>query len=363
MKIFEEFQLGNITLKNRIVMAPMTRCRAVHNIPNELMAEYYAQRADAGLIISEGTAPSINGLGYARMPGIFTDEQIEGWKKVTEAVHNKGGKIFLQIMHTGRVSHPLNMAKGAEILAPSAIPLDGELYTDQEGLKSFPIAKVMTEKDIENTIAEYVLAAKNAITAGFDGVELHGANGYLIEQFINPGTNIRNDKYGGSIENRCRFALEVAEGVARQIGGHRTGMRISPYGSYKGVTPVYDTINETNTYLSQKLGKIGLVYMHIVDHSSTGTPDVPQEIKNKISRAFGGTMIDSGGLGFEKANESLERGFGDLVAFARIFLANPDLVYRFKNSLELNEPIKETFYTPGAKGYTDYAFAEKTPVV
>ncbi|NEN24720.1 alkene reductase [Cryomorpha ignava] len=357
MKIFEEYQLGNIALKNRIVMAPMTRSRAVDNIPNELMAEYYGQRANAGLIITEGTSPSPNGLGYPRIPGVFNKAQVEGWKKVTSAVHEKGGKIFLQIMHTGRVSHPLNMPEGAVIIAPSAVPLDGEMYTDQEGLKSYPRAKVMTPVDVKDAIKEYIAAAKNSIEAGFDGVELHGANGYLIEQFLNPGTNMRNDEYGGNIENRCRFAIEVAKGVALEIGGNKTAIRLSPYGANSGMTPKYDSVKETYVYLAQQLAKIGLVYIHLVDHSSMGNPEVPQEIKNNISRAFGGTMILSGGLNFELANEIIERGQGDLVAFARKYLANPDLVYRFKNEIELNEPILETFYTPGEKGYTDYPVA------
>lgn len=359
MKIFEKYTLGGIELSNRTVMAPMTRCRAVGNLPNDLMVEYYAQRAGAGLIISEGTAPSVNGLGYARMPGIFTEAQIMGWRRVTSAVHERGGKIFMQLMHTGRVSHPLNMARGAVILAPSAVPLEGQLYTDEAGLQNFPLAKEMSLADIENTIEEYVHAAENAIKAGFDGIELHGANGYLIEQFLNPGANIRTDEYGGSVENRCRFGVEVAARVAQAIGGDRTGIRISPYGSYKGVIPVYDTIGETNTYLSQQLGKLGVVYMHIVDHSSNGTPDVPQEIKNKISRAFGGTMIASGGFDLVRANETLEKGEGDLVAFARSFLANPDLVFRFKHSIALNAFDKSTFYTPTEKGYTDYSFARE----
>src|SRR5690554_1445728 len=349
MKIFEKYTLGGIELSNRIVMAPMTRCRAVGNLPNDLMVEYYAQRASAGLIISEGTAPSINGMGYVRMPGILSEAQVSGWNRASEAVHARGGKIFMQLMHTGRVSHPLNMARGAAILAPSAIPLEGQLYTDAASLQNFPLAKEMSEDDIENTLEEYVAAAKNAIRAGFDGVELHGANGYLIEQFLNPGTNRRTDRYGGNIQNRCRFALETAERVAKAIGAERVGIRISPYGSYKGVTPVYDTVSETNVYLAQQLGKIGIVYMHIVDHSSNGTPHVPQEIKNKIARAFGGTMIASGGFDLQKANATLDKGEGDLVAFARSFLANPDLVFRFKHGIELNEFDRTTFYTPSEK--------------
>ena len=362
MKIFEEYQLGPITLKNRIVMAPMTRSRAINNIPNELMAEYYGQRANAGLIITEGTSPSPNGLGYPRIPGVFNKEQVEGWKKVTSAVHANGGKIFLQIMHTGRVSHPLNMPKGSEILAPSAVPLDGEMYTDQEGLKSYPRPNVMTPENVQNAIKEHVEAAKNGIEAGFDGIELHGANGYLIEQFLNPGTNLRDDEYGGSIENRCRFAIEIAKGVAAAIGADKTAIRLSPYGANSGMTPKYDTVKETYVYLAQQLAKIGLAYIHLVDHSSLGNPEVPQEIKNNISRAFGGTIIASGGLNLKSANDILEQGQAQLVAFARYYIANPDLEFRFKNGIALKTPNTETFYTAGKEGYTDYAFAENARV-
>ena len=355
MKIFEEYQLGQIRLKNRIVMAPMTRSRAINNIPNDLMSEYYSQRADAGLIITEGTSPSPNGLGYPRIPGIFSKEQVDGWKKVTSAVHGKGGKIFLQIMHTGRVSHPFNMPEGAEILCPSAVHLDGEMYTDREGLKSYPLPRIMTSVDIAHAIKEHVEAAENAIEAGFDGVELHGANGYLIEQFLNPATNMRTDEYGGNIENRCRFAVEIAKEVANAIGGDKTGMRLSPYGTNSGMTSKYPGIKETYVYLAQQLAKAGLVYIHLVDHSSMGAPEVPQEIKNSIARGFGGTIIASGGLGAESANDIVERGQAQLVAFARKYLSNPDLVYRFKNGIKLNEPDMQTFYTPGEKGYTDYS--------
>lgn len=336
-------------------MAPMTRSRAINNIPNDLMSEYYSQRTDAGLIITEGTAPSPNGLGYPRIPGVFSKEQIEGWKKVTSAVHEKGGKIFLQLMHTGRVSHPFNMPEGAEVICPSDVPLAGEMFTDQEGLKSYPRPRAMTIADINQAISEYVKAAENAVEAEFDGVELHGANGYLIEQFLNPASNMRTDNYGGNIENRCRFAVEVANKVSNAIGGDKTGIRLSPYGANAGMQSKYDGIKETYVYLAQQLAKAKLVYIHLVDHSSIGAPEVPQEIKNSIATAFGGTMIASGGFELESANDLVERGQAQLVAFARKFLSNPDLVYRFKNGLELNEPDPKTFYTPGEKGYTDYS--------
>ncbi len=232
MKLFSNYKLGNIELKNRTVMAPMTRSRAINNIPNDLMVEYYVQRSDAGLIVTEGVAPSANGLGYPRIPGIYNKSQLEGWKKVTKDVHEKGGKIFIQFMHTGRASHPDNMEEGTEVLAPSAIALSGEMWTDQNGMQPYPVPKEMTLQDIEQTENEYVQAAKNAIEAGFDGVELHGANGYLIDQFINTASNKRSDKYGGSSENRSRFAIEVAKKVVDAIGPERTAIRLSPYGAF-----------------------------------------------------------------------------------------------------------------------------------
>ena len=353
MKLFSVFQLGSIELKNRIVMAPMTRCRATNNIPNDLMVQYYQQRAGAGLIITEGTAPSPNGLGYARIPGIYNQQQVDGWKKVTDAVHEKGGKIFIQLMHTGRVSHSDNMPEGSEIIAPSAIALSGEMFTDQNGLQSYPVPKAMTITDIEKAQQECIYAAENAIEAGFDGVELHGANGYLIDQFINAASNKRDDAYGGTGKYRCRFAIEVATKVAKSIGRDRTGMRLSPYGAFNDME-VFPELEETYEYLADELGKLKLAYIHIVDHSSMGAPPVTDMVKAKIRNAFGGTIIASGGLDKESAETVLENSTGDLVAFGRSFLSNPDLVKRFQNDIALNIPDFDTFYTPGEKGYTDY---------
>lgn len=356
MKLFESYHLGPISLKNRIVMAPMTRCRALDNIPNDLMATYYAQRASAGLLITEGTSPSPNGVGYARIPGIYSDAQIKGWKKVTEAVHRENGKIFIQLMHTGRVSHPDNMPEGTTVLAPSAVPLEGEMYTDQNGMQTYPLAKEMSLQDIETAKNEYVQAAKNAIEAGFDGVELHGANGYLIDQFINPTTNQRKDTYGGSAANRNRFPLEVAQAVAEAIGADRTGIRLSPYGVFNGMG-IFEGIDEAYFELTQGLSNLGLVYLHVVDHSALGAPEVPQQTKETMRKAFAGTFILSGGYDKERAEKDLENGKGDLVAFGRPLLANPDLPKRLEEGLELNEPDQNTFYTADETGYTDYSFA------
>lgn len=354
LKLFEPYQVGSIAVKNRIVMSPMTRCRAIGNVPNDLMAEYYAQRADAGLIITEGTAPSPNGLGYARIPGVFSQEQVEGWKKVTSAVHAKGGKIVIQLMHTGRISHPANMPEGAKILAPSAVKPAGQMWTDALQMQDFPVPEAMTAEELATTRAEFVNAAKNAILANFDGVELHGANGYLLEQFLSPISNVRTDEYGGSIENRARFIIEVVSEVAAAIGKDKTGIRLSPYGVASDM-PHYPEIDATYRYLAGELNKLGIAYVHVVDHSAIGAPAVPLEIKQAIRDIFKQTVIMAGGHTLESAEAQLQSGLADLEAFGRPFINNPDLVARFANQQELSANLDmNTFYTADEKGYTDY---------
>ena len=227
--LFSKATLGSLSLQNHLVMCPLTRSRAIGNVPNDLMARVLRQRASAGLIITEGTSPSPNGLGYARIPGIYSDAQVAGWKKVTDAVHARGGKIFVQLMHTGRIGHPLNLPAGAKVLAPSAVAAAGQMFTDAEGMKPHPVPAAMTEAELKSTIAEYAKAATNAVAAGFDGIELHAANGYLLEQFIRPNSNQRTDAYGGAIENRARFVLEVVEASIAAIGKDKVGIRLSPY--------------------------------------------------------------------------------------------------------------------------------------
>jgi N-ethylmaleimide reductase len=345
--------LGSIALKNRMVMAPMTRSRATGNIPNALMAEYYAQRSSAGLIITEGTSSSPNGLGYPRIPGIFTQAQIEGWKTITNAAHKQGAKIFLQLMHCGRISHPLNMPEGARVVAPSAVAASGTMYTDSEGMKPFPVPEAMSVEDIRVAIAEYAQAARNAMAAGFDGVELHAANGYLLEQFLRPNSNIRSDSYGGSIEHRARFVLEVVDTVKKAIGRERVGIRLSPFGVFNDM-PLYDRMEEEYTWLAKQINHSALTYIHLVDHSSMGAPVVPDSIKETFRREFNGSLIFSGGYDAARAESDLADGRCDLVAFGRGFIANPDFVQRLKQGASLNEPDMDTFYTPGPKGYTDY---------
>ncbi|HPC82010.1 MAG TPA: alkene reductase [Thermoanaerobaculaceae bacterium] len=355
--LFEPTTMGELRLANRIVMAPMTRCRAERaNLPNDLMAEYYAQRAAAGLIVTEGTSPSPNGAGYARIPGIWHEEQVAGWRRVTDAVHARGGRIAVQLMHSGRVGHPANLPAGAEVLAPSAVACEGEMYTDALGMQPYPVPRAMTGAEVRAAIAEFVQAARNAVAAGFDAVELHGANGYLIEQFLSPQTNRRDDAWGGSLERRMAFALEVARATAAAIGGGRVGIRLSPYGVNAGMH-AYPEVDETYRALVARLAEIGIQYVHLVDHSAMGAPEVPATLKRELRRLWPRTFILAGGFDRATAEAALAAGHGDLVAFGRPFLANPDLVARLERGLPLNEPDFSTFYTPGPKGYTDYPSA------
>lgn len=351
--LFESFSLRGLTLRNRLVMAPMTRNRAIGNIPNALMAEYYAQRASVGLIITEGTAPSPNALGYPRIPGLFSAEQIAGWRLVTNAVHARGGRIFVQFMHTGRVGHNANLPAGARILGPTDKALGGEIYVDGLGNQPPGPAIAMTEADIAATVAEFAQAARNAIEAGFDGIELHAANGYLIEQFLNPLVNQRTDGYGGSSERRNRLALEIARATVAAIGRDRVGIRLSPYGVFNG-TGAFPEVEAQYLTLVHSLSALGLLYLHLVDHSSMGAPPVPADFKLKLRAGFDGFFILSGGFDHESAEQALLDKRGDLIAFGRPFLANPDLVARMRKDAPLNAPDEATFYVPGARGYTDY---------
>jgi N-ethylmaleimide reductase len=354
--LFTPVTLGKLQLGNRVVMAPMTRSRAIGNVPNALMEKYYADRASAGLIITEGTSPSPDGLGYARIPGIFSDAQESGWKRVTDAVHREGGRIFVQLMHTGRVGHPANLPAAGRIVAPSAIAAPGEMWTDGSGMQPHPVPVAMDEAQVAHAIAGYAAAASRAIRAGFDGIELHAANGYLIDQFLNTASNQRTDRWGGSVENRIRFAVEVAKASVAAIGAERVGMRISPYGVFGGMTPD-GGMDALYLRLVDELNALGLVYLHVVDHSSMGAPEVSPALKAGIRAAFKGKYILSGGYDVARANADLDAGRGDLVAFGRPFIANPDLVRKQRNGAALVTPDSGTFYTPGEHGYTDYPVA------
>ena len=352
--LFDQFSARSLQLTNRMVMAPLTRSRATpEHMPNALMATYYGQRATAGLIITEGTSPSPDGLGYPRIPGLYDAAQAEAWKATTTAVHHRGGKIFVQFMHCGRVAHVDNLPEGAEVVGPGTVVCPGEMYTDTQGMQPHSPPRAMTGDDLEKVIDEHVAAAKLAIDAGFDGVELHGANGYLIEQFLNPLVNLRSDGYGGSIERRNRLALEIARATVAAIGRDRVGIRLSPYGVFNG-TGAFPEVEAQYLTLAHSLSTLGLLYLHLVDHSSMGAPPVPAEFKLKLRAGFSGLFILSGGFDHSSAEQALIDKRGDLVAFGRPFLANPDLVARMRKDAPLNAPDEATFYVPGAKGYTDY---------
>lgn len=352
--LLQPFTSSSLQLANRVVMAPMTRSRAVDaNTPNELMAEYYGQRATAGLIITEGTSPSPNGLGYARIPGLFSEAHVRGWKFVVDEIHAKGGKAFVQLMHTGRVSHAANLPAGAEVIGPMAEVCPGEMYTDAQGMQPHSEARAMSAADIAHAVGEYAKAAQLAIDAGFDGVELHAANGYLIEQFLNANVNRRPDGYGEGIEGRNRFAVEVARATAAAIGAQRVGIRLSPYGVFNSTGPFAD-VDAQYLALTQQLSELGLVYMHVLDHSAMGAPAVPAELKAGMRSSFKGLFILAGGYDKTSAESALQAGHADLIAFARPYIANPDLVERMRADAALNVPDPTTFYTPGPQGYTDY---------
>jgi N-ethylmaleimide reductase len=339
-------QIGSLPLKNHMVMAPLTRSRAGEgDVPTPTVVEYYRQRAGAGLIITEGSQVSAQGKGYMRTPGIFTAEQITGWRQVTDAVHAEGGRIFLQLWHVGRLSHPLVQINSALPVAPSAIKADGEIYTP-EGLKSYEVPRALDLGEIPDVVADFRLAAENAKRAGFDGVEIHGANGYLIDQFLRDGTNTRTDAYGGSVEHRARFLKEVVESVIEVFGASRVGVRLSPIFNYFSMSD--SDPRATFNYVAKMLSRYGLAYLHVVELGAG-----PFDFR-ELKRCFGGTYIANGGYDPERAETALSSGDADLVSFGTAFLANPDLVERFKHGKALNEADPTTFYQGEERGYTDY---------
>jgi N-ethylmaleimide reductase len=355
-KLFEPFKLGPITLPNRAVMAPLTRNRALEGlVPSPLAVEYYGQRASAGLLISEATQISQQGQGYQDTPGIYSKEQIAGWRTITDRVHARGGHIFLQLWHVGRISHTSLQPNGGAPVAPSAIRANGKTFVGGTFADvSEPRALELSE--IPGIIDSFRQGAANAIAAGFDGVEIHGANGYLLDQFAKDGANKRTDAYGGGIENRARLMLEVAKAVVAEIGAERTGIRISP------VTPAND-ISDSNPqplfdYIVDHLNALKLVYIHVVEGATGGPRDIAPFDYQSLRNRFKGAYIANNGYDFELANKVLSANEADLIAFGKPFIANPDLVERLKRGAPLNEPDKATFYGGGARGYTDYPALE-----
>jgi N-ethylmaleimide reductase len=357
--LFLPFKANGLELKNRIVMAPMTRSRAIDHLPNDIMEKYYAQRATAGLIISEGISTSPNGLGYSRIPAIFNKEQTEAWKVVTAAVHNNGGQIFAQLNHIGRVGSSLNLPEGAKLMTASAVRADMDIWSDKQGLVKVDMPHAMSITDINNTINEFVTAARNALAAGFDGVEIHSANGYLLEQFLNPAVNIRTDQYGGSLENRSRFVVELVQAVVEAVGPSRIGIRLSPYNTLADM-PHYDGLYNSYVYLASQMQHAGILYIHLVDavtRLSQQGPHLREAIDRlflEIRATFSGLLIVNGGYTKERAMQAISNSQADLVSFGTAFIANPDLAFRLENDLPLSEPDRTTFYSPTAEGYIDY---------
>jgi N-ethylmaleimide reductase len=356
--LFSAKQLGNFTANNRIILAPMTRSRTDQpgDIPTDLMAEYYAQRATAGFIITEATQISSQGKGYSFTPGIFSAEQVNGWKKVTQAVHNVGGKIISQLWHVGRMSHA-SFHTDALPVAPSAIAPDAQVWVvgdDGVGrMVDCPVPRELSKKDIKNIILDYRHAARNAIEAGFDGIEIHGGNGYLIDQFIRRSSNKRKDEYGGSVTNRLRFVCEVIEAVSDEIGANKVGIRLAPFITQRGMndTQAIDAI----LLASQLFNKMGIAYIHLSEADWDDAPVVSNEFRHALRRDFDGSIIVAGNYTAESGTKLLETGLVDFIAYGRKFLANPDLPYRFENQFPLNEIIDpSTLFGGNAVGYTDY---------
>lgn len=355
--LFVPVRLGPYKLRNRVVMAPLTRNRAgAGNVPHELNALYYDQRASAGLIISEASQISPQGVGYPGTPGIHSREQVEGWEIVTKAVHERDGRIFLQLWHVGRISHPSLQSNGELPVAPSAIKPAGQVFT-ATGPQPFVTPRALETHEIPGIVEDFRKAAMNALAAGFDGVEIHAANGYLIDQFLRDGSNHRTDRYGGSIENRARFLLEVTDAVVSVWGANRVGVRLSPVGSFNDMSD--SNPQQTFEYATGKLSRLGLAYLHIVELDADNAK--PPFDFVSLRKVFKGTYIANAGYTKERASAALKRGDADLVAFGALFLANPDLPQRFAQDAPLNKPDQATFYGGGAKGYTDYPFLEAQP--
>ncbi len=357
--LFQPYDLHGLRLANRTLMAPMTRCRAGEgDAPTPLMMEYYAQRASAGLIVTEGVPISHRGRGYLATPGIYTPEQIAGWTRIADAVHAAGGKIFVQIWHVGRISHTSLQPDGAAPQAPTDQTAEGSacFAFDETGKPNYVTPskpEALSAEGIAQIITDFAQAAQNARTAGLDGVELHGANGYLFDEFLNAKVNTRTDGYGGSPEGRCKLLLETVDAVAAQIGADRVGVRISPYGQFNSMPEDPETEN-TFLYLASELDRRGIAYLHVNDQRTFGLPAIPDAFLPKLRAAFKGAIVLCGGYDRDRAEQALDAGLADLIGFGIPFLANPDLPARLENNHPLNAPNRDTFYGGGAAGYTDY---------
>lgn len=364
--LFSGYTLGALHLPNRLVMPPMTRSRAGQgDVATDLMAAYYAQRATAGLIISEGTQICPEGQGYAWTPGIYTAAQVAGWKKVTDAVHAKGGRIFAQLWHVGRVSHVALQPAGGQPVSSSALLAQGvKVFVDPEGqgpeagvggMVQHSMPRALDEAEIPAIVAQYAQAARHALAAGFDGIELHAANGYLINQFLDSQANLRSDGYGGSLPKRLRFLQEVTQAVIDVLGKDRVGVRLAPLTTLNGT--VDDTPQATYLAAAKLLDDLGVAYIHIAEVDWEDAPQMPLAFKEALRMVYRGTLIYAGKYTKEKAEAALQAGWADLIGFGRPYIANPDLLYRLQQNLPLNPPDASTFFGGGARGLTDYPFA------
>ncbi|MGD8590998.1 MAG: alkene reductase [Chromatiales bacterium] len=358
-KLFTPYTLKSLPVKNRMVMAPMTRCRAgAGDVPTPLMAQYYAQRASAGLIITEGTPVSPQARGYLWTPGIYTPEQVSGWRQVAGAVHGADGRIFVQLWHVGRISHQSLQPGGGAPEGPTDAQAQEALcfaYDEQGNPGNVPVSqpRALDIDGIARVRGAFVQAARNAREAGMDGVEIHGANGYLFDEFLNSVVNSRTDAYGGSVENRCRFLLETVDAVAEAIGAERTGVRLSPNGRFNAM-PEDPEMEATFVTLAGELDRRGIAYLHLNDQTTFGLPAIPDELIPKIRAAFPGPLILCGGYDAVRARAAIDAGLADLVAFGVPYLANPDLPDRLEHGWPLNEADRDSFYGGAEKGYTDY---------
>jgi len=348
--LFEPVSLGEIALKNRIVMAPLTRSRASDmGIPADFAADYYAQRAGAGLIITEATQVSFEGMGYPRTPGLHDPEQVAAWRRVVDAVHEAGGKIVVQLWHVGRIANRLNRGRDADVVAPSAVRAPGQMYTDKAGMQDHDMPRALDTGEIARIADAFARSARNAINVGFDGVELHSANGYLLHQFLSSNVNQRMDRYGGSIENRMRMPLEVLDAIVAEIGGGRTGIRVSPGHTFNAI--VENDVEELYPRYYQELSGRNLAYVHVMRPFSN---QIDIDLIAMANEHYDGKLVVCGGYDLQSATATIAAGQAAAVAFGRAYISNPDLVERFRNGAALAEPQQATFYTPGREGYTDY---------
>ena len=346
--LFTPISIGDLALPNRIVMAPMTRNRAGEgDVPQSMSIDYYRQRASAGLIITEGSPVSTQGIGYPSTPGIYTQAQVEGWKKITKAVHEKGGRIFIQLWHVGRISHPSFHERNALPVSPSDIKPEGEAFT-YEGLQPFVTPRALETKEISGIVTDFANAAANAKKAGFDGVEIHAANGYLIDQFLRDGTNFRLDQYGGTLANRARFLLEIVNAVTQIWDSTRVGVRISPVSTFNDMSDSRPQI--IFNYVAEQLSEHNLAYLHVVELNDAGSNFEFTDLRDR----YHGLYMANFGYDFQKATDKLRAGYADMISFGKLFIANPDLPARFSQQAPLNVPDPETFYGGNEKGFTDY---------